>query len=86
MNIPQDQSGQVFFYFRRDLGRVFHLGIGGDDDIALAGALDGALRRSVWTVRSIVVKVGSLSNCLTTSIIYPEKERKASLLLASRFS
>ena len=42
VHIPQADFLERFLDFGRDLGRVFHLGEGGDDDIALAGALDGA--------------------------------------------
>ena len=41
-HVPQSDLGQFFLHPGRDFGWVFHLGIGWDDDILLAGALDGA--------------------------------------------
>ena len=43
VDVPQPDLRQFFLDFRRYFGGVFHLGVGGDDDIALAGAGDGAL-------------------------------------------
>ncbi len=42
VDVPHPDLRQLFFYFGGDLGGVFHLGVGGDDDVALAGACDGA--------------------------------------------
>ena len=42
VNIPESDSLQFFLDFRRNFGRVFHLGISGDDDVALFRALNGA--------------------------------------------
>jgi hypothetical protein len=43
VDIPQPDLRQFFFDFRRNFGRVFHLCISRDNDIALAGAGNGAL-------------------------------------------
>ena len=41
VNIPEADTLQFILYFRGNLRRVFHLCIGGDDDVALFGAFDG---------------------------------------------
>jgi hypothetical protein len=42
VHVPQAHALERLFHFGRDFGRVLHLGEGGDDDLLLAGALDGA--------------------------------------------
>ncbi|HRQ24177.1 MAG TPA: hypothetical protein PLF42_12190 [Anaerolineales bacterium] len=42
VDVPKSDAFQFFLNLCRDFGRVFHLGIGGDDDIAFLRALDGA--------------------------------------------
>jgi hypothetical protein len=41
VDIPQPDPGELFFNTGRDFGWIFHLRIGGDNNIALARALDG---------------------------------------------
>src|SRR5687767_6683125 len=41
MDIPKPNILQFLLYIGRDLGRILHLCIGGDDDIAFFGSLDG---------------------------------------------
>jgi hypothetical protein len=42
MHVPQANAFEFFLDFGRNFGRVFHLGIGRDDDILLASTLNGA--------------------------------------------
>src|SRR5687767_15991978 len=41
MNIPKPDIHQFLFYLRRDLGGIFHLRIGGNDNVAFFRSLDG---------------------------------------------
>src|SRR5215207_8636217 len=41
INIPKSDLLQVILYFGRDLGRILHLSIRGDNNIAFFGSLDG---------------------------------------------
>ena len=41
IDVPQSNSTQFLFDFRRDLRGILHLGVGRDDNVAFFGSLDG---------------------------------------------
>jgi hypothetical protein len=42
VNVPESDALQFVLYLGGDFGRILHLRVSGDDDVAFAGALDGA--------------------------------------------
>ena len=70
VNVPESDALQFLLNFRRNFGRVFHLGISGDDDVALFGALNGA-GAAVFVNGQVNCGHGILlmSSCQTTWII-----------------